>query len=256
VTVSGSIPPPPGWYPDPAGEKAWRWWDGNRWTEHASDPTGSYGFDSASAARVRFEAELRMVPWAKRTLLAYLVVKAASLSLAWASRTTIRRSFDDLRTLFDTGRVPAHRVATAAPGLTATRYLVAAVGIGVVVLFLIWQHRAATTARSTGLPATHSPAMGVGSWFIPVVDLWFPYQAIRDCLPAQDPARRQVLHMWLLFLATYLAGTATSFLVLWGPWPGAVGSAVDMGLGLLFVLAGIRVVGAIARSHRRLLGLE
>ncbi len=21
--------PPPGWYPDPAGVKAWRWWDGH-----------------------------------------------------------------------------------------------------------------------------------------------------------------------------------------------------------------------------------
>ncbi len=29
-------PPPPGWHPDPAGYNRWRWWDGERWTEHVS----------------------------------------------------------------------------------------------------------------------------------------------------------------------------------------------------------------------------
>ena len=28
--------PPPGWYPDPGGANRWRWWDGQRWTEHVS----------------------------------------------------------------------------------------------------------------------------------------------------------------------------------------------------------------------------
>jgi len=27
-------PPPPGWYPDPAGGAGTRWWDGQGWTEH------------------------------------------------------------------------------------------------------------------------------------------------------------------------------------------------------------------------------
>lgn len=26
--------PPAGWYPDPADESTWRWWDGEIWTEH------------------------------------------------------------------------------------------------------------------------------------------------------------------------------------------------------------------------------
>ena len=30
--------PPPGWYPDPAGGAATRWWDGQGWTEHVQQP--------------------------------------------------------------------------------------------------------------------------------------------------------------------------------------------------------------------------
>jgi uncharacterized protein YxjI len=36
-------PPPPGWYPDPAGGAGTRWWDGQGWTEHvqqAAPPPG------------------------------------------------------------------------------------------------------------------------------------------------------------------------------------------------------------------------
>jgi hypothetical protein len=29
---------PPGWHPDPGGANQWRWWDGQRWTEHVSGP--------------------------------------------------------------------------------------------------------------------------------------------------------------------------------------------------------------------------
>jgi len=30
--------PPPGWYADPSGQHAFRWWDGNAWTDHTQDP--------------------------------------------------------------------------------------------------------------------------------------------------------------------------------------------------------------------------
>ncbi len=33
-----SGPPPPGWYPDPSGQPALRWWDGTAWTSHLAQP--------------------------------------------------------------------------------------------------------------------------------------------------------------------------------------------------------------------------
>jgi hypothetical protein len=37
--VNTTNPPPPGWYPDPAGRAPFRYWDGMRWTEHVQQGT-------------------------------------------------------------------------------------------------------------------------------------------------------------------------------------------------------------------------
>jgi hypothetical protein len=40
---------PPGWYPDPSGAHAVRWWDGTAWTDHAASPPSSPSPASPSA---------------------------------------------------------------------------------------------------------------------------------------------------------------------------------------------------------------
>jgi uncharacterized protein YxjI len=42
-------PPPAGWYPDPAGSGGSRWWDGQVWTEHVSEPAQAVATSPAQA---------------------------------------------------------------------------------------------------------------------------------------------------------------------------------------------------------------
>jgi hypothetical protein len=128
--------------------------------------------------------------------------------------------------------------------------LVGLVAIAGVVIACIWQHRAASAARALGFPATRSPGWGVGCWFVPIVNLWMPYQAIRDCLPPDDPNRRLVLRWWLTFLAagwvTAGAGVAAFFST-----GVALGIAIPAAVLCVALLAAARqVVAAIGTAHR------
>ena len=54
-------------------------------------------------------------------------------------------------------------------------------------------------ARSASRRGTRRPGAS-GCWFVPIVNLWMPYGAVRDCLPAEHPQRPRVLHWWIAWL--------------------------------------------------------
>lgn len=50
-----------------------------------------------------------------------------------------------------------------------------------IVLFLVWIHRSAGNAHAFGTPGVSiTPGWAVGYWFIPILNLFRPYQAIRE----------------------------------------------------------------------------
>jgi hypothetical protein len=122
--------------------------------------------------------------------------------------------------------------------------------IGAIVVQCVWQFRAASTARALRLPAKLSPGWGVVVHFIPVVSLWMPYQAIRDCLAPTDPHRGLVLRFWLfnigmqfgIFLTVIGLMASTYFAIVV-----AIPTAI-CALGVLSLAPG--VVTSIATAHR------
>jgi hypothetical protein len=108
---------------------------------------------------------------------------------------------------------------------TSPAYLVASgvsqiaslVGLVVAILFLIWFHKALSNARALGLPLTRSPGWGVAGFFIPIVNLWFPYQSMRDLLPAGNAARPLVGRWWATYLGASFATSAAGLSALFSP---------------------------------------
>jgi hypothetical protein len=129
-------------------------------------------------------------------------------------------------------------------------YLLGLVAIAAIVVTLIWQHRAASAARALGFPTTHSPGWGVGSWFVPIVNLWFPYQAIRDCLPPDDPNRARILQWWLAYMVGGLAGGAAFIAAFFSSGVAVALSIPAAALWLVVLAFAPRVVTAIVGAHR------
>ncbi len=58
------------------------------------------------------------------------------------------------------------------------------------IVWLTWQHRAHRQLRQLGTQGLQfTPGWGVGWWFVPVANLWKPYQAIKELWVASDPEK-------------------------------------------------------------------
>lgn len=273
---SGYPGAPPGWYPDPAGGPGQRWWDGYAWNEAvvlpeqppappwagAPPPAGPpLQQTSWAAASQRLDtyntsgivaAELSMVPLARVSLGVPALTGLLALLVVRLTSSTMLQFGEYLKLAYDDASrgLPAPS-SLGVPAPSAWFYLLGLIAVAAVIVSLIWQHRAAAAGRALGIPSDYSPAWGVGSWFVPVVNYWFPYQAIRDCLPAGDPHRRVVLWWWLAWIvggsvgfAAFVAGFFSSGL--------AVGLSIPAAVAYVAVLANSpRVVTAIALAHQQ-----
>ena len=228
---SGYPGAPPGWYDDPAGGPGQRWWDGYAWTRgHRAPP-------AAAAAAVRGRARPRrngppaqMAPWAAASerLNTFTTTQRGRRRAAhgagwhaspWRSRasTSSWASCCSGRTRTScappatssastgTPRRPASRRPRTTPRPTRGRRS-ASSSDGAHDrrrdhrLHVAAPGRVGRARRSASRRGTRRPGAS-GCWFVPVVNLWMPYGAMRDCLPPDHPQRPRVLHWWIALLA-------------------------------------------------------
>jgi hypothetical protein len=73
--------PPAGWFPDPANQRAMRWWDGQAWTDHVADvrlgPDHPPPKPRASGGRIALVVVGSIVAW--------LLVSAAIIALLFGA---------------------------------------------------------------------------------------------------------------------------------------------------------------------------
>ena len=173
----------------------------------------------------------------------YVAVVVASVAVTVVSLPSVVHWFR--LGLENTGGLPPSEPA----GLRAMSLLALPFEIVLPVVWLKWQYRSATTARLLGYPARRSPRLGCWSWVIPVVNIWFPYQALRDTLPPGHGGRAVLLRTWL---ASLLAGLVA--VVAYATAFASLGLGVALGCVAIagYVLVGSgahRFLRAVAADH-------
>jgi Domain of unknown function (DUF4328)/Protein of unknown function (DUF2510) len=243
-------PPPPGWYRDPYQPAYLRWWDGERWTPHAllpdRPPLSQAPRVPAYAGRNERIGRLAMLVWAPVYLL-YLA--SCGLTFGPLIRDAISLAEEASRSPSDaTTPFPADSFAlSTVSSLTGLLVWIP------LVLLIIWTHRCVTTATALHLPTTREPLWAILGWILPVINLWFPYQSVRDCLPPDHPARREVLWWWLGYLAVTVGGVLLLVPAsVIGTTPFVVVLAALAVVAAVTVRFGLSIARAIDKAHRDL----
>ncbi len=186
--------------------------------------------------------------WAKRAFTGLFIAKVLS---GLVSILIFDSFIDDVRRAADTG-------ATDQSSVSGWQILNMPVSILLVLAFIgvvMWTYKAATVASKLNYPARHSTTWAILGWIVPIINFWFPYQSVRDCLAPGNSERRTVKRWWVL----YLVGSFT--------WLVAVVVAVVAGLAIALALAlpcivvnalelqaALRVVDAVGADHAEAIG--
>lgn len=180
--------PPAGWYPAPDGSAATWWWDGGQWIH----PSQSFAPQPVAPGGIATLATAAQV----------LLVVSGALSLVTVG---IELLGIGASTAFLDGRTRAVDVLDiydAISPVVAVLWTLAFLAAGV--LWVVWQYRVAKQVEGR---TRRSPAWHAGSWFVPIISVWFPYQNISDLWRAVGRTRPSWLIVWwLLWLASGAVG--------------------------------------------------
>jgi hypothetical protein len=186
---------PAAWHRDPWGLAAMRWWDGAQWTGYVSGPPPTRG------GPPDLVGERALARWLRPALVAGGIAQAVTLVTSVDQAQWVVDHWGAL-TRPGGGEIPEMPASTS----SSLGQVSGIVGLAVAILFMLWFYRAASTAWSSGLPARRGPMIATLAFIIPVVNLWWPYQAALDMVPADDPHRGVVRRWWVLWLGAMLCG--------------------------------------------------
>jgi hypothetical protein len=115
---------------------------------------------------------------------------------------------------------------------------------------IAWIYQAGKFAEARGWPAVRGRTLGAFSVLIPIVNLWWPYEAVRDSYPPGS-APPLLLRWWVSYLVTPLLSLPVFFVALFGP-PVLIVVAIAFAAGALAipVWLGWRVVRDVEAMQR------
>lgn len=126
-------------------------------------------------------------------------------------------------------------------------------------LFLVWLHRAYSSAIALGAEISYTPGYAVGSWFIPIVNLWQPLQVVQALDAAAAPEDRlenvatqhDTTLWWGLWIGTGIAGVVSHFAQQAGPMAWFVAEIFVLALRAGCALFIVRIIARITENLER-----
>jgi hypothetical protein len=239
-------PPPAGWYADPYGGGARRWWDGERWSEN-----------------VAFQQ-----PWRDpRPLVPFVITGLVLTAIAAVGLLAALKGRLDVADALRTDGIRAYARAVRSDNDVRTASVLQLVAFaGTAVVWLVWFARAYHDAAL--MRRVRHPGLAVWGWLIPFVSLVVPKRMMNDAWLAGDPdfdkytmtpsGISRVVGLWWL---AYLGGGVLAFVAqvaAKGSSPArtvddlTAGTRVAMAATVLQILAAVCAVAVVRDVTRRL----
>src|SRR5262245_8513197 len=142
---------------------------------------------------------------------AVVALLGAQIALIAAEMIARFAQADHLRSFQAGGLVTQQQLDTADGWVSGTTALGGLVFLATVVVGCIWQHHTQAKAIAlSGGGSPFTPGWAVGWWFIPIANLWKPFQTVRELWKASHGGGWQTIATWALlgwWWATWLAGS-------------------------------------------------
>lgn len=131
---------------------------------------------------------------------------------------------------------------------------VLAVMLFTVVTFIRWLRRAYENAAAAGMPLGLSLGWAIGGWFVPLWNLFVPYQIVRDTYAYALPQRGSglVSFWWATYLASRMIDTISSSMLESARTEDSLRFALELGMGgsVVSILAAGAAIAIVRRTTK------
>jgi cytochrome bd-type quinol oxidase subunit 2 len=244
VTTEGDAAPPAGWYQDPNGAQAWRYWDGSSWTDHVAPWAAEVVPPSPEERLVEERRWARYAKWAFVALVPFQIAGQV-LGALQSDRTYHGTLFQD--------NAPERPNLFEPLSIGLPQVLCTLIVLGLTIVLAYWTMQAARAAQAQGVTIRRSPGWAMAGWFIPILNLWWPPQSIRSFAKDREQLRH-VVGWWICFIVATVSAIVATFVAGAESFDTAIPFLVVGATSVLsFALLGVQVVDLVLAVHERAL---
>lgn len=243
---------PSGWYTDETHPGLQRWWDGSDWT-----PVVAAG-PANRQSPIRFEhlkpvvaTANRWTPWALASICLTLVLTLVS---KWFTSDQIHASAEWLRLMTTKPNASQQEINTAFAGYSSAfgiSMLLIIPSIAFTIVMAMWLMQTAKAARALGIRQRYA-APWAFAYFVPIANLFIPFQLMQDLFEKGSRERRFVTIFWIFSLTFAVVNIGIFIVSMINHWT-VLSLVTSLMAALAHAIFSVVIVARARRVHNELL---